>query len=337
SIDTSSNPCTLAVSAPGTVIALWDTLVWAVVLSEPPGGEILVDSAAASPWANWISIYDSLYVSAQSPCSAGIDSQLVFYFWSDSGAQNHCAKFTEPDTLRAYYLWQFLCHLEKNPLNAAGWLAMDSDTTLDSISKWIFKDSTFFVSASDTSYDFMGMTTWVFDSFSDGMDTSHFVDTIAEPITISANFLGEEMFIDISFAGDSNWHIDDTLDAGDTVFTSIGEEIFILNNGNAPLDFGLSSISAEDSLWLPDTVQNSFRFILRARFDTICPSSFDVTDDFVDTTLFWADSCRFGDGGWNICPQENVPLWFWFAAPTYYRYTDEQWLKIGVSGKISIP
>ncbi|MCD6417995.1 hypothetical protein J7M00_04350 [bacterium] len=59
--------------------------------------------------------------------------------------------------------------------------------------------------------------------------------------------------------------------------------------------------------------------------------------DFVDTTLFWADSCRFGDGGWNICPQENVPLWFWFAAPTYYRYTDEQWLKIGMSGKISIP
>ncbi len=335
-VDTALNPCTLSVSAPGTVWARWDTLVWATVASDPPGAELLVDSVAANPWEDWLRIGDSVWVEASSLCALGADSQLAFQSWSDGGERSHWATFPAPDTLWANYLWLFRCAVVQDPIDAPGWVALDADTAEDSASAWIYADSFFLVDAADTAFDFEGMTTWVFSGFSDGFDTAHAVGPVAEPVKLYANYLAEEMFINIAVAG-SVWIVGDTACAGDTLVSESGEEFVVLNLGNAPVDIGIRFVRASDTLWQPDTVQWCSRFVLRARFDDAPPSVFDPICDLVDTAFVWSDSLRFGPLGWNVSPQDSVRLWLWLALPIYYTGGGERWLQLGIEGRISIP
>ncbi|RLF25981.1 MAG: hypothetical protein DRN14_07665, partial [Thermoplasmata archaeon] len=191
-VSSAQNPCTLVVSAPGTVFAVWDTLLQAAVMPTIDGAIATVDGDTA-PWSGILSPdSDSVWVDFVSPCSVGADSQAVFIFWSDGATEPHWARFSSPGTLWAQFEYQFRVRAVKNPPTGAGWISLGADTATDSLYAWVFEDSAVWISASDTDFNFTVETTYVFQSFSDGVDTAHSL-AVAAPMRVEALYSAEVM------------------------------------------------------------------------------------------------------------------------------------------------
>ncbi|MCD6531191.1 C1 family peptidase [bacterium] len=334
-VSSEQNPCTLVVSAPGTVFAVWDTFLQAAVMPTIDGAIATVDGDTA-PWSAILSPdSDSVWVDFVSPCSVGADSQAVFISWSDGAAEPHWARFSSPGTLWAQFEYQFRVRAVKNPPTGAGWISLGADTATDSLYAWVFEDSAVWISASDTDFNFTVETTYVFQSFSDGVDTAHSL-AVAAPMRVEALYSAEVMTVEIALASDSVWTYPDSLDAGETVQMGDGDEFVFVNGGNCPIDFGMRFLSASEVRWAPDTVQAPFRFILMGRFEDSAPAVYNPATDLVDTTSRWADD-NFGSGGFEVYPGDTARVWFHLALPTYYDSGGEHWIKIAVMGKISMP
>ena len=334
-VSSAQNPCTLVVSAPGTVFAVWDTFLQAAVMPTVDGAIATVDGDTA-PWSGILSPdSDSVWVDFVSPCSVGADSQAVFISWSDGVAEPHWARFSSPGTLWAQFEYQFRVRAVKNPPTGAGWISLGADTATDSLYAWVFEDSAVWISASDTDFNFTVETTYVFQSFSDGVDTAHSL-AVAAPMRVEALYSAEVMTVEVALASDSVWTYPESLDAGETVQMGDGDEFVFVNGGNCPIDFGMRFLSASEVRWAPDTVQAPFRFILMGRFEDSAPAVYNPATDLVDTTSRWADE-NFGSGGFEVYPGDTARVWFHLALPTYYDSGGEHWIKIAVIGKISMP
>ncbi len=319
-VASAANPCTFEVSEPGTIWANYDTSVMARVYPQYDCAEIIIGEADTSLiYEDWIAIGDSLFVSAVSPLICGTDTQAVFRTWSDSSDIAHFYKFDEPDSVIALYDYAFLCKLAKSPFTGVGWVAMDSDTFTDSLSNWYMQGESFHVAASDSDYHFASNTLWLFDGFSNGESDHHDVGPVEQPISIQAEYLAEDFFLDIAISSiaDSIWFLTDTMEYGDSTSMTEVDGFEIQNNGNAPIDYGLHVISYGHELWRIDSIPGPCKLNVRGRFQSSLPVDFERHYDFIDTLENWADNQYLGPDGFAIEPGQEEKLWLYLYLPTY--------------------
>ena len=328
-INSTSNPCTLEVDTAGTLYAHHDLCAWTEVEANPPGGKIYINSVLG-PWSDYVTLYDTIQICADSFFEIGSDTALFFSFWSDSGARDHKVEIRTPKTYTANFDYYFRCLGVKSPRTGSGWISIESDTAIDLVASWIAKDDSFEIYASDTDYNFTDYKTYVkIDSSVTNVASKPTIDTVYYEI--------EDMFISISVRPDTIWPTTDSVSAGGIIESDDSASGYLYNYSNAPIDIGFEFKSSSDTLWSPDTVHGEYKFVLMISIGDSTTPTFDVSNDVVTDTFIWADTIYFGPGGYNISIGSEIPLWFYIETPTYYSHISEYWLEVEVKGKISLP
>lgn len=343
-VETSDNPHSFPVTDPGTIWARYDTFVMARVSPDVECSRVIVDYIDTLPsWNDWVKKGDSIFIDALPSISCGTDSMAYFRIWSDSSAIAHYFKLDAPDSVKALYDYYFLCRLEKLPHTGLGWVAMDFDTAMDSISNWIRKGESFHISASDSDYNFASSGLWIFDGFSDGIFGPHYTAIVEQPTTIYAEYNWEDFFLNIELTNeaDSIWSIIDVMEYGEVVLMDEHEAFEVINRGNSPVDLGIQLLGHDHDLWSSDSIAGYCIYNVRARFQPSMPLLFDRHYDFVKTAPTWTTNVYLGPDGWELYPGQQEKLWLYLALPLdcagHWGETNPYWIRLSVISRYWMP
>ena len=271
--------------------------------------------------------------------------KYIFQNWSSGEytASIGIGPVTHHDSIAAIYGTQYLCTVEKNPLEPHGSIYIEG-TRYDGVASMDFwaQEGEIYnigVSMSDTTSDSL----YVFLAWEDGpSDTLRPTPTIVAPDTFIADYDNILVILRLQvsqhrmYPCDSLvWNILDSLDWLETATMGTVDSMKIFNFSTVPVDLGLmigqiydtTDSWRPDTFWTPSNSADDNTFVLRARFNDAVepPLLWWPTRDFVIETPYWARNeggsmpAIFGPGGEDIPPYADPDytekLWLQFKAP----------------------
>ncbi len=137
---------------------------------------------------------------------------------------------------------------------------------------------------------------------------------------------------------DSLWNVD-SIDVGETIAMSEGENLPIFNCSNVHINTGIRFMRTDTISWNISYSNSVDRFVLRARFteDDTPPVSYDATYDYIKDVISWSTPILFGGQGWDIGLTESRNLWLQFIAPQLSTTYGPNTIVIEIAGTIFLP
>lgn len=185
------------------------------------------------------------------------------------------------------------------------------------------------VSYRDTTVD----SIYIFTNWLDGPTDTARVVTIIAPDTFVAHYgLNGRSYVDILViqygdTTDSGYWFTDTISVSETATMVDTAGVYIQNNSDFPIGFGLQIAyietlyaGADTSAWSADYYNGVKQFVLRAQYtkNSTPPAVFDPVNNYIKLTpqLTWANASIFGPYGYNIIQSDYNYLWLQMVAPT---------------------
>ncbi len=291
------------VARPGSLLAVWDTLFSGHVIADM--GFFRIDGDSLTEWQIWTDGTDSTLV--ELPDSIHFEGDTLLLSTGD-----FYASFEEPDTINTIFDILYGLRLGHSPDHIAPWLAIEADTSTDSLFAWITEGGTADISAEAAFYDFLAGSTWTHTGFEGGAVIAGTTEPITQATRITALYEGQPMYVDFSLSPDTLWMVTDSLDcyARPHAWTSPEEMLTVENTSNCPVDFGLSIGGDSDSMWHSDTLPAFCAYRVAGFFDPPFIDSLTGPGNFITEDIRWAVSGIFGPGGDGISPLSSTELGF---------------------------
>jgi len=172
-----------------------------------------------------------------------------------------------------------------------------------------------------------------FGSNSNNYESGIYIDDLmllaeyVEPIVLSFNING----------GDSAFIEYEINSRGEYVLSTVDDSIAVVNIGNQALDIGLSITTWDSTIFTPANSNCYGCFWTWAQFTNSLPqpdsASFDSDNNSVyPDSIVYADTIKYGEGGYNLLPTSRDLLWFMLRTPEYF-HTDSLGILIHLKGK----
>ena len=291
-------------------------------------------SASATAWLDSGAVYQ---ISASDIDNIDAGRRFRWTGWSDGGARTHnIGPVAGTDSLTATYQRQFALTVQKNPLQATGWIKFESTyyTDVSEALRWYDIGATANIEVSTP--DGRADTLWTFDRWSAGG-----TEPVLEfsPVDTAELIIAEYLqgIVVLEFSVDTAaWRIGD-VGLNETAAMDASEKMTMHNTGSHALVFGLHI--ANSGPWTAGYGAGANRFALKAKFNNsaIPPTTWGLTADAVLPTIRWATSEVFGSGGWHIESGTSENLWMSWSSPTSSTAYGPQQIGIVITGYISLP
>ncbi|GEM_PF-2615000 len=263
--------------------------------------------------------------------------RLRWVSWSDTGARAHnIGPVTGTGNLTANYQRQFLLEVKKNPVEAFGWIKLES-TYFNGVSEataWYDLGATANIEVSTP--DGHADTLWNFMNWSVGPTTPAIafgpIDTV---YSLVANYRHE--IVVLAFTVDTSaWRLGE-VGLNYTSAMTPSEKMELRNIGTHSLVFGLNI--ADSGPWSAAYLSGANKFAVKAQFNDspTAPSSWSLVEDAVLSAIRWASATSYGTGGYNIASGSTENLWLSFSSPSSSSVFGSQQIGITITGYISLP